>query len=128
MHSPSTHPLALLNPDEIDVAVATLRAAIPDVKLQIKKLDLKDAPKSKLVAYLEAERLGLELPEIPGRYVKTLFRRKQYHSVTSAVEQGKVDEAARIGLTEILRGNHLRHIENCRLHSRYAHGVSGQTE
>ncbi|CAG7917674.1 unnamed protein product [Penicillium olsonii] len=70
------HPFDPLQPGEIRLAVAILRAAYPGVPLRFKTVDVQEPIKSEVIPLIEAERLGkpLDVPR-PARLIFSYFHR-----------------------------------------------------
>ncbi|CAG8947675.1 unnamed protein product [Penicillium salamii] len=66
------HPFDPLQPGEIRLATAILHAALPDVPLRFKTIDVQEPIKSTVIPFIEAERLGKSLLEVP-RPARLLF-------------------------------------------------------
>lgn len=69
------HPFDPLTPSEIQLAVRILEAAFPSVPLRYKRIDVQEPLKKDVIPYIEAERLGHNLPPRPARVLQTLFHR-----------------------------------------------------
>ncbi|KAB2570884.1 Copper amine oxidase 1 [Lasiodiplodia theobromae] len=63
-------------PNEIQLASSILSAAIPGVPLRYKRVSLHEPVKRDVIPYIEAQRLGQQLPAPPERVLQILFHRK----------------------------------------------------
>lgn len=71
------HPLAPINPDEIQHAVSILKAEWPaDTDFQFKAVTLSEPAKAEAVPYFEAEFHGDEVPHIDRRILVTYYIRQ----------------------------------------------------
>lgn len=69
------HPFDPLRPEEIEQSAAILRAALPDIKLRFKTIEVREPIKNDVIPFIEAERLGRSLPRRPARVIYVLFHR-----------------------------------------------------
>lgn len=69
------HPFDPLQRSEILLTVQILQAALPDVKLRIKAIDIQEPMKQDVIPYIEAERTGSTLPQKPVRLTYSLLHR-----------------------------------------------------
>lgn len=69
------HPFDPLTLSEIQLAVKVLEAAFPGEPLRYKRIDVQEPLKKDVIPYIEAERLGQQLPPRPARVLQILFHR-----------------------------------------------------
>lgn len=67
------HPLDSLSARDIVIAVQLLRKRYGGVSLRFKNAEVKEPPKTEVVSYLEAERLGTDIPSRPKRIISLTF-------------------------------------------------------
>ena len=76
------HPLAPINADEIQSAVAIIKARWPaDTDLHFKAITLQEPNKAEAVPYFEAEFHGYDLPHLDRRVFVTYYLRQTVRSI-----------------------------------------------
>ncbi|KAF4947686.1 hypothetical protein FSARC_13903 [Fusarium sarcochroum] len=75
MSFPQPHPFDPLRADEINTAVKVLGAALKDVPLRFKTIDIQEPRKAEVIPFIEAERLGAAFPPHPDRIAYVLLHR-----------------------------------------------------
>jgi primary-amine oxidase len=72
----SLHPFDPITAEEIQSAVAILEAEFKGIELRFKLIDVNEPTKNDVIPYVEAERLGQQLPAPPLRLIQCLFHSK----------------------------------------------------
>lgn len=72
----SPHPFDPVTAEEIQSAVTILGADFKGVELRFKLIDVNEPTKKDVIPYVEAERLGQQLPAPPLRLIQCLFHSK----------------------------------------------------
>ena len=88
------HPLDPITPSELSRAVEILRKRYAGARLRFKKIDLEEAPKKEVLAYLEAEhsRKGTRVPDRRAviyfhQRIEGVFQKAIVNLTTSGVER-----------------------------------------
>ena len=79
------HPFDPISPGEITLSSSILQHALSGVALRFRRIDLQDPIKKDIIPYLEAERLGQQLPNPPPRIVQVLFDNEQTGTLCKAL-------------------------------------------
>ncbi|KAI9037606.1 uncharacterized protein KD926_000168 [Aspergillus affinis] len=81
-HHNAPHPFDPMQPGEIRLVVAILRAALPGIPLRFRTIDVQKPIKSNIIPFIEAERLNRPLLDVP-RPTRLLF--SYFHRVDNGV-------------------------------------------
>lgn len=72
----SPHPFDPITAEEIRSAVAIVRDEFKHIELRFNLIDVNEPIKKDIIPYVEAERLGQQLPAPPLRLIQCLFHSK----------------------------------------------------
>lgn len=96
------HPFDPISAQEIEHASHAIRNGLPGVSIRFRRIDLDEPIKKLTIPYIEAERLGQDLPTPPPRIAQVLFDNEDVGTLCKA----KVDlrQQSVISIRELPKG------------------------